>query len=55
MLILEGVELQRIQDDLKKKIEQIQIDFFDAVAPVVARLQVSLLYVKDILISISRH
>lgn len=29
MFMLEGVELQWIWDDLKKKIEQIEIDFFD--------------------------
>lgn len=55
MLTLEGVELQRIRDDLKKKIEQIETDFFDAMVPVLGRLQVSPLYVHDILIPTLRH
>jgi len=55
MLTLEGVELQCIRDDLKKKIEQIQFDFFEALVPIVGRLQVSLLHNIDILISTYRH
>lgn len=47
-LTLEGVELERIRDDLKKKIEQIEKDFFDALVPVIGRIQVSPLYVQNI-------
>lgn len=55
MLALEGIEFQRIRDDLKKKIEQIQTEFFDAMVPVLDRLQVSPLYVHVIPIPTLRH
>ena len=53
--MLEALEMQRIRDDLEKKIEQIQFDFFEAMVPVLGRLQVSPLYVQDILIPILRN
>jgi hypothetical protein len=55
ILMVEALEMQRIRDDLEKKIEQIQFDFFEAMVPVLGRLQVSPLYVHDILIPILRH
>ena len=40
-LLLESSELMRIRDDYKKKIEEIEHDHYEALAPVIGRMQVS--------------
>ncbi|KAG0572146.1 hypothetical protein KC19_VG072600 [Ceratodon purpureus] len=40
LLMMEAAEMQRIRDDLKKRIEQIQFDFFEAMVPILGRLQI---------------
>lgn len=38
---MESSELMRIRDDYKKKIEEIEHDHYEALAPVIGRMQVS--------------
>jgi hypothetical protein len=47
-LLLESSELTRIRDEYKKKIEEIEHDYHEALAPVIGRMQVSHLSVLSL-------
>lgn len=47
-LLLESSELMRIRDDYKKKIEEIEHDYHEALAPVIGRMHVSHLFVLSL-------
>lgn len=47
--MLESMEIQRMRDDYKKKVHQIEFDFFVAMTPLLERMKVSPLCVHDIL------